>query len=252
MNATHNKKFSDSRFRNVVLALAILVILASFIVIMAMKQSFSVSVPRLRPISSSFTPLIYGRPKGDVRSVVTLSQGWNWDTCVYFRSTRPDSTNDWWLGVTNRIGCQLHLWGSDGSEIYSKKPDVSAAFHVPKQATMSNILVYIRHSRGRQIPEHLWIDPDGVSQAYRFQLGDLFLMQFSQEYLLEITPMLYKARINMLQIKALQAQKVSNVQINVLINQTPADLVEFPPLILKLLTNGNVVSLEAMPQAIKP
>jgi hypothetical protein len=108
---------------------------------------------------------------------------------------------------------------------------------------MSNILVHIWHSHDPQMFQHLWIFPDGVTQAYRFRLGDLFPMEFDHEYLLEITPMLYKARTDALHLKSLN---------DVLTNGTLADLVEFPPFILKLLTNGSVVSLEALPGRIKP
>src|ERR1700689_2860723 len=141
MKEVHNNKPSDGRFGDVASVMATVVILASSIVMIAMKLSASTSASHLRSDYNSFTPLIYGRPKGDVRPVVALSQGGNWDTCVYFGSMHP-ITNDWWLSVTNRIGCQLHLWGSDGSEVYSKKRDISAAFHFEKQTTMSNLLKY--------------------------------------------------------------------------------------------------------------
>jgi hypothetical protein len=132
--------------------------------------------------------------------------------------------------------------------VYSKKPVINAAFHLAKQTTMSNLFEYLRHQRsGPVLMEHLRIFPDAVSQAYRFQLGDFFQMDIDHEYLLEVTPMLYKAHISMLRIKT-----VNNVQANAIINQAPADLIEFPPLILKLLTNGSVVPLESLPPIKKP
>jgi hypothetical protein len=243
MKTQQNNNASDDRFNDGVFTLVAVVTLLTLIVIMAMVPVGCNAESHIRSNSNTFTPLIYGRPKGDVLPVSCLSQDGNWDVCVYFTSTRPVS-NDWWLCVTNKIGCQLHLWESDGSELHSKKSYVSAAFHLAKQATMSSLFEYLRHQRsGPMLMEHLRIDPDGVSQAYEFQLGDLFPMQFDHEYLLQVTPMLYKARTNVLQVKSVN---------DVVTNRTLADLVEYPPLILKLLTNGNVVSLEALPKTKKP
>jgi hypothetical protein len=126
MKTTDDHKRSDGRFSDVLRAPVTVVILLALIAIIAMIAGASNADSSMWPGSNSFTPPIYGRPKESVLPLLVLWQGRNWETTVYFTSTRPVS-NDWWLCVTNRIGCQLHLWDSDGAEVHSKEPDIRAA-----------------------------------------------------------------------------------------------------------------------------
>jgi len=186
----------------------------------------------------AITPLIYGELNGYVRPVISFSKGWNWDTTVYFASTKV-STNEWWLCVTNQVGCKVRLWTPDGTELKLIKPDISAVFHLPHEITMSNLLEFLRHgNKGPQLATDLYISPNAIVQAYEFRLGKFFDIRSDQEYKLEITPMLYKARIKS------RDRHTANYLFK---NGGMADLVEFPPFELKLLTNGNVVSLKSSP-----
>ncbi len=63
--------------------------------------------------------------------------------------------------------------------------------------------------------------------------------------------MLYKARTSMLQLQGLK-KTLNNVQIGAIMDASPVDLVEFPPIIVKLRTNGVVIALDAVPFQKKP
>jgi len=108
---------------------------------------------------------------------------------------------------------------------------------------MSSAIEAIRQTKDHSALMMLDLFPDGLSQAYIFRLGEFFPMKSEREYILEAAPMLYKARLNASQVKSIR---------EVFTNGAVADLVEFPPVILKLLTNGDVVPLEGLPKGIGP
>jgi hypothetical protein len=183
------------------------------------------------------TEPIQGKVKDDLRPSFVLNKNRNWSVYVYFSSTRPIK-EEWWLCVvSNRIGCQLRLWAEDGALIGSEHSAVDDAFHIAGKAKIPNLLQGIKHAPGPRMMPRLWIAPDAVTEVYSFSLAELFPMVANKSFTLEIAPMLYKADVNPQDLPS--RDPVSD--------RITAHLVDFPPLYLKLLTNGAVISVDGPP-----
>ena len=76
-----------------------------------------------------------------------------------------------------------------------------------------------------------------------FQLGKVFALTSNRDYVVEVVPMLYMANLNASKLKSFG---------EILTNRITSDLVEFPPIIARLETNGNAISLDALPWTKKP
>jgi hypothetical protein len=177
---------------------------------------------------------IEGNAKDNVRPSLLLDKGTNWNVFVYFAGPVQD---EWWLGVvSNRIGCQLRLWETNGVEVHPSNSEVAAASQVAAHPIVASLLDSIRNHRGSDLGmwRRLLILPDAVIEVYRYSLGDLFPIASDREYTLEVAPMLYRVNID--------KEKLKSNDIHT--DRLTADLVKFPPLYLKLLTNGTVVSLD--------
>ncbi len=130
-----------------------------------------------------------------------------------------------WIKTTNRVGSKLELWQTNGVRIVSTNSDVPAAFHLPKQTTVAEIRshsVYPWHKRGYQ-----WWGKEGVasgsgSAAALFTLESVFPISMTDDYVLKISPLLYK---------------VDTSTVN-------AQLVEFPAITVKLMSSGQVINAE--------
>ena len=75
-----------------------------------------------------------------------------------------------------------------------------------------------------------------------FQLGQIFPIVSNRDYVVELTPMLYKAKLS--------ASKLTSFS-EILTNRTTSDLIEFSPIIVMLETNGATTSLDALPWSKK-
>jgi hypothetical protein len=147
--------------------------------------------------------------------------GWDVEISLIAKADFPARS---WLAISNRVGSKLELWQTNGVQIISTNADVLAAFHLPKQTTVSEALhgVY-REWRGRQWWGGRNPLNEGTSLSYTtvWSLQSYFDISPTNDYVLQITPLIYKVETN----------------------EVTAHLVEFPPIKVKLMANGNVQKL---------
>jgi len=152
-------------------------------------------------------------------NLLILKEAANWSFEIdYIAQTNfPENT---WLKVTNRVGSKLELL-LDGKKIQLNDAAALAAMSLPAQTTVSNIMKTLHHR------EHPWLwlrfgsrSPIAgeSAAATTFDLKQAFGISFTNNVVLQLTPLLYRVD--------------SNIQ--------TARLVEFPPIKLKLLSNGDV------------
>jgi hypothetical protein len=127
------------------------------------------------------------------------------------------------LEITNRVGSKLELWQTNGVPVVSTNVDVLAAFNLPKQATVSEIM---RGMPLRRSALYWWrgsINPRVKMMPFTtiWSLQSYFDISPTNDYVLQITPLIYKVETN----------------------EVTAHLVEFSPIKVKLLANGNVQKL---------
>jgi hypothetical protein len=168
---------------------------------------------------------IVGISTNGLQPTISIQQlGGDWTIEIDY-VTQSNFAKYTWLKVTNREGAKLQLWLTNGQAILSSNASVRAAMSLPYQTTVSNVMDGVRSSRrGDQ-----WFRTvvDGSSKAglsYTasvFTLGEAFGTSISNDCILHITPLMYRVNSNM----------------------TTATLLEFPPIKVKLLTNGIVQSI---------
>jgi hypothetical protein len=161
-------------------------------------------------------------------SLIVQNLGTNW----YFELDFLAQTNfpqNAWLKITNRAASRLELWTIGGVKIPSRNPDTLGAWQLPTETTVSEIMSGVQQRlRVRQ-----WLlfglNKDGSyttinhsAAVPNFDLGSAFDVSMTNDLILSITPLLYKVDTNL----------------------QSAHLTEFPPIKLKLLTNGNVQKIE--------
>jgi hypothetical protein len=130
-----------------------------------------------------------------------------------------------WLMITNRVGSKPRLWLTNGMELQSTNPSVLAAMNLPSQTTVSNIMRGVRSQwrpgqwlRGSQAGLS---SGDNIS-ATTFSLQSAFGISLTNDYVLQVTPLLYKVETN----------------------RETTRLVEFPPIKVKLLSSGDVEQIK--------
>jgi hypothetical protein len=165
---------------------------------------------------------IQGEATDDLQPIVLVSkQQFNWDFGVDFAGPTNVQIGTW-LKITNRVGSKLELWQNDGQKLDAKDNDALAAMRLPVKTTVSEATAGInRRWRGGQwlrLPKRL--QRNGKKMLVNtgvFNLTKVYGISFTNEVVLKLTPLLYKADTNDM-----------------------VRLVEFPPITLKLLTNGDV------------
>jgi hypothetical protein len=149
--------------------------------------------------------------------------GWQIDINLYAQTNFLKNT---WLKITNRIGSKLQLWLTNGMELPPTNPAVLAAMNLPSRTTVSDIMrnVHPSNTRGLQ-----WLPVVGqgmvAGEFYTsagFNLQSAFDVSFTNDVVLQITPLIYKVETN----------------------EITADLVEFPPIKIKLLASGEAKKIE--------
>jgi hypothetical protein len=186
---------------------------------------------------------VLGKVKNDLRPSLTFEQKYNWAVYIQFTSTHPVE-GEWWSCIANKLGSRLRVWMTNGVEVFSKDPDVESAMHQPNQVIMSDL--YFQVTRLNHPPItlfHLDISPDAVTGAYMFQLGKVFPLESNHEYVVELTPMLYGAKLNSSKLKSFG---------EILTNRITTDLIKFSPIMVRLETNGAVTSLDTLPWTTRP
>jgi len=149
--------------------------------------------------------------------------GADWSIEVDYLAQTNFSRNTW-LKITNRIGSRLQLCLTNGMELQSTNLGVLAAMNLPSQTTVSNVLCSIPW-RWRPA-QWLRTNPTGVgigdlATSANFSLQSAFDVSFTNDVVLQITPLIYKVETN----------------------EVTAHLIEFLPIKMKLLSNGEVQKL---------
>ena len=151
---------------------------------------------------------------------VTFSrEGADWSFEIDYKALTNFPANSW-LSITNRCGSKLELWLNDGVKAQIKDQTALAAMSLPTQTTVANIM------RGSARPRILqWLRfgsrspvAGETAAVTTFNLSQAFDIAFTNDVTLQITPLLYRVD--------------SNIQ--------TARLIEFPPMRLKLFSNGDV------------
>jgi len=158
-------------------------------------------------------------------SILIGKEGPNWSYELDFLSL-TNFLDTSWMKITNRVGAKLQCWQSDGTEVFSTNTEVLDAMHLPVKTTASEIRRSVPHSRWGlcwlRVGSSRAVGNEPVTAASTtFNLADAFSAPFTNYGVLKITPLLYRVDTNM------QA----------------AQLVEFPPIKVKLLPDGHVQTL---------
>ena len=145
----------------------------------------------------------------------------NWYVEIDFKA--QTNFSEWaWLKISSRFGSKLELWQTNGVEIQPTNPVALANNHLPVQTTVSNILsgFHPANLRGLQ-----WgrsgFNGTKVGEFFplaSFDLGSAFNVPFTNDIVLQITPLIYRVETN----------------------EVTAHLVEFPPIKVRLMADGNV------------
>jgi hypothetical protein len=157
-------------------------------------------------------------PKQGLQPNITFDKNlsdWTIFTDYYLQTNFPRNT---WIGPTNRVSAKLELWSTNGLVIPLKSADALAAFHAPAQTTVSDIMNNVHPSDTRGMK---WLHITKAGQfegVLPFSLQSAFGISFTNDYVFQITPFIYRADTNL----------------------DKATLVEFPPVKIKLMANGNV------------
>ena len=126
-----------------------------------------------------------------------------------------------WLKPLGRTESILQLWTTNNVEIPPVNTNVLAAMQFPEQTSVSSIIRSVRPSDRRGL-QWLWTEPGMLSGAAGFSLIPSFGRVFTNDVVLQITPLIYKVESN----------------------EVKADLVKFHPVRVGLMANGNVQEVE--------
>jgi len=154
---------------------------------------------------------------------------YNWSYDMSYIAQTNFSRNEW-ISITNRADARLVLWDKDGQKIPLKDRETAAAASLPLQTTVKDIKRGVPRSRATLLWLHFERDPKqkvdvaaGQSAwVTSFNLGTAFASSFTNDMVLELTPLLYRVNTNIVNAK----------------------LVEFPPIKLKLHANGEVEKVD--------
>jgi hypothetical protein len=111
-------------------------------------------------------------------------------------SARTNYGPNSWLLPTNRAISKLELWQTNGVPITSKNVDVLAALHPPAQTTVSNIFNHF-HPVNLRGSRWLRTTPGSLAGAAGFDLGWAFGVSATNDYVLRITPLVYRPDTNL-------------------------------------------------------
>jgi len=129
-----------------------------------------------------------------------------------------------WLKITNQVGSKVRLWKTNGVEVPLKDSSALAAWKLPLQTTVSNIMEVVPYRRrGDQWWSYGWAQPGNASFAYEFILQPLFGIPITNDVIVELSPLIYKANMT---------------------NQD-VQLIEFPPIRFKVKGNGDIEKVDS-------
>jgi hypothetical protein len=177
------------------------------------------------PASDVGIPEVVGNPGHGLKPSFNITrEPFDWGFEIELTAQREFEPFSW-LKVPGRFGSRLQLWRDDQTEI-RPKTNVVAVMNPPATDTVSNLLHSAIHPRWRG--DQWW--PGGSMKApvtdschlSGFNLRSVFDLPFTNDVVLQITPLIYRANTN----------------------QTTANLVELPPTKIKLSANGTVRKME--------
>lgn len=151
--------------------------------------------------------------------VEKYSSGWTVNIEIYAQSNFVENS---WLKITNRVGSKLQVWSTNGIALQSTDPSVLAALCLPSKTAISDIFNHVHpiDRRGMQWwpgSGHKTVLGESAALAV-FRLQNVFDVSLTNDVMLQITPLIYRVDTN----------------------KITAHLVEFPPVKMKLLSNGTV------------
>jgi hypothetical protein len=143
-----------------------------------------------------------------------------WNICVGFNA-QLDFPSRTWLKVTNQVWAKLKLFYTNGTELISKSSDLRNAFYIPIRTTVEEIRFHTSYGKNRRAYQWLNVG-DAVTAGYMestgdFDLGLAFNMPTTNDYLLKVSPLIYKVETNLVDVH----------------------LIEFPEIRILLKSNGS-------------
>jgi len=151
--------------------------------------------------------------------VVPTSCGWDIDIQLAAETNYPARV---WLRITNQVGSQLELQRTNGSAVASTNVDALAAFHLPLRTTVSEIMQHSSIPRDRRAYQWWLVGHAArVGDYYEtalFKLESVFPICLTNDYVLRVTPLIYKAETN----------------------DNSVNLIKFPPVKIRIYSNGDV------------
>ena len=164
---------------------------------------------------------IVGYPTNYLEPHILLEKhGANWNVEIDLLAlTNFDSHA--WLKTTNAISSKLQLWSADGTEVSLTNASALAAFNLPSPIAVADIIQSVRPKDRRGL-QWLWTRQGSLSGVAVFDLPPEFKGSVTNDVVLGITPLIYKVETN----------------------EATADLVEFPPIKIKLLADGEAKKIE--------
>jgi len=154
---------------------------------------------------------------------------YNWSYDISYVAQTNFSRNDW-ISITNRAGARLELWDKQGQKMPLKDPETVAAVNLPLQTTVNDIKRGVKRSRAtllwlrfdRDPKQKMDVAPGQSAWVTTFNLGTAFRSSFTNDMVLQLTPLLYRVDTNIV----------------------GARLLEFPPIKMELHANGDVKKID--------
>ena len=174
------------------------------------------SAPRLESDRGSYE--IVGVGTNGLQPDIYLSRSPSgWEMQIQFLADSPPPPRTW-LKPTNIVGSEVALSLTNGTPIPTRSPDALAAYHLPVQTKVQEVLRGV--PRSRRAMQWLPQGPSGtMATGTSFGLLQTFDVPPDKDLLLSISPLLYKVGTN----------------------ELSAQLVRFPIIRLKLTSDGEVL-----------
>ncbi|HEU5124397.1 MAG TPA: hypothetical protein VFW05_10070 [Verrucomicrobiae bacterium] len=154
-----------------------------------------------------------------VISFSRLSEDWTCEIDFMAQTNIPERT---WMVITNRVGAELHLWSIRGEELEITDPDAAAVLRIENESTVTKLIHGSFRPRNQRGMQWLHTEVGNPMAATVFRLRRVFGISFTNDYVLQITPLLYRVETN----------------------GVDAHLVKFPTVKLKLRSDGIIEKFE--------